>query len=129
MAQTLASLPKLPSPVFRNGRRLRMTEEEFLAWCDEDVKAEFVDGEVIIMSPAASIHEVIFKFVLELVDIYARRRQLGEVYGSQLQIRPPSGRRRVPDLLFVRRERAHIIGETEVNGAPDAVFEIVSEDS
>lgn len=106
-----------------------MTEEEFLAWCDEDVKAEFVDGEVIIMSPATSTHEAVFKLVVELVDLYARRKQLGEVYGSQLQIRLPSGRRRVPDLLFVRRERAHLVGQTEVNGAPDAVFEIVAEDS
>ena len=25
----------------------RMTEEEFVSWCDEDTRAEFLDGEVI----------------------------------------------------------------------------------
>ena len=33
-----------------------MTEEEFVAWCDEDVQAEWVDGEVIIMSPSSYRH-------------------------------------------------------------------------
>ena len=30
----------------------KLSEEEFLAWCNEDVKAEWVDGQVIMMSPA-----------------------------------------------------------------------------
>ena len=28
------------------------TIEQFLEWCEEDIWAEWVDGEVIIMSPA-----------------------------------------------------------------------------
>ena len=27
-----------------------MSEEQFVAWCDEDVKAEWIDGEVIVTS-------------------------------------------------------------------------------
>src|SRR5206468_2496552 len=30
---------------------VRMTEQQFEEWCDEDVKAEWVDGEVVLMSP------------------------------------------------------------------------------
>ena len=33
-----------------------VTFEEFLAWCDEDTHAEWVDGEVIMMSPATDQH-------------------------------------------------------------------------
>jgi hypothetical protein len=36
--------------------RQHMTEDEFVAWCDEDVRAEWVDGEVIVMSPANRMH-------------------------------------------------------------------------
>ncbi len=32
---------------------LRMTYEEFLAWADEDTLAEWVEGEVIMTSPAS----------------------------------------------------------------------------
>jgi len=35
---------------------LRMTEEEFEAWADEDTRAEWVDGEVILMSPTSLLH-------------------------------------------------------------------------
>src|SRR5437667_12384811 len=37
---------------------LRMTEKEFLEWChgQEGVKAEWVDGEVIVMAPASGEH-------------------------------------------------------------------------
>ena len=30
----------------------RMSEDQFVVWCDEDTRAEWVDGEVIVMSPA-----------------------------------------------------------------------------
>lgn len=33
----------------------RMTYEEFLAWCDENTWAEWVDGKVIIL-PSASLN-------------------------------------------------------------------------
>lgn len=35
----------------------RMTFDEFLAWCDEDTWAEWVDGEVVILTPAARKHQ------------------------------------------------------------------------
>ena len=31
----------------------KMTYEEFLAWADEDTLAEWVDGEVVMTSPAS----------------------------------------------------------------------------
>jgi Uma2 family endonuclease len=35
----------------------RMSYEEFLEWCDEDTWAEWVDGEVIVLSPAGDRHQ------------------------------------------------------------------------
>ena len=32
-----------------------MTEDEFVEWCDEDVRAEYVDGKVIIMPPESAV--------------------------------------------------------------------------
>ena len=33
-----------------------MTYEQFLNWMDEDTRAEWVDGQVILMSPASYVH-------------------------------------------------------------------------
>ena len=110
--------------------RLRMTEEEFVAWCDEDTKAEWVDGEVIVHSPANLQHVDLAGFLQIIVRLFATQRDLGVVYGPELQIRLGSlRRRRVPDLLFIAKERMSIIKATEVEGAPDLIIEIVSPDS
>lgn len=36
-----------------------MTEDEFVEWCDEDIRAEYVDGKVIIMTPESVRMEVV----------------------------------------------------------------------
>ena len=34
----------------------KISYEEFLDWCDEDTLAEWVDGEIIMTSPASERH-------------------------------------------------------------------------
>jgi Uma2 family endonuclease len=106
-----------------------MTEEEFEAWYDEDVKAEYVDGEVIVHSPVSTRHSDVVLFMAGLMRIVAQQHDLGRVLGPELQVRLRPGLRRVPDLLFVTKERADIIQPTLVEGAPDLIVEIVSPDS
>lgn len=110
--------------------RLRMTEEEFVVWCNEDTRAEWVDGEVIMPSPANLQHVDLAGFLLIVVRLFASQRGLGMAYGSELQVRLGAlRRRRVPDLLFVSTEHLSILKATEVDGAPDLIVEIVSPDS
>ena len=116
-------------PAMKAPPRLRMTEDEFVAWCDEDVKAEWVDGEVIVHSPANIKHVRLEKFLLQVVDGFVTHHDLGEVIGPEFQIRLGALRRRVPDILFVAKERLDIIQSNHIEGAPDLVMEIVSPDS
>lgn len=53
MAQEIKTEP-LPVPV-SSPPSAKMTYEEFLAWADEDTWAEWVDGEVIYMSPVSEL--------------------------------------------------------------------------
>jgi Uma2 family endonuclease len=106
-----------------------MTEEEFVAWCDEDTRAEFVDGRVVVMSPEARIHVRITQLLVQLLGLYLEVRPGGELLGPNFQIRLRTGLRRVPDLLFVASDHADRVQETFVDGAPDAAWEIISPDS
>jgi len=106
-----------------------MTEAEFEAWCDEDTRAEFVDGKVILMSPVSAIHDDLFHFIARLIGMYLEYRPSGRVRGPEFEIRLREGLRRVPDLLFVCQERTQLLRSTYVEGAPDAAWEIVSPDS
>lgn len=121
---TMQSVLERPQAIPRG-----MTEGEFDAWMDEDVWAEFKDGEVITKMPALLKHELLFKFLLILLDTFVTRKNLGIVLGSQYAIRLRPGLRRVPDLIFVAKERMEIVQERFVQGAPDLAIEIVSADS
>ena len=109
--------------------RGRMTEEAFEAWCDEDVKAEYVDGEVVVTSPARPRHELVFGFLFRLLGDYVEARDLGVVLGSQAMIRLRPGLRRVPDLVFFTQERVDLVTPERILGIPDLAVEIVSPDS
>lgn len=108
---------------------LTMTEDEFVAWCDSDTKAEFVDGRVIIMSPVVLDHDNVFHFLLKLLGMYLEYRPVGELHGSEYTVRLRPGLRRVPDLLFVASGHTGRLTRGHLEGAPDAAFEIVSEES
>ena len=106
-----------------------MTEEEFLELCDEDIRAEFVDGEVIVFSPTSIRHGDISVFIVTLIRMFVDKNNLGKVWSDNIQVRLRPGLRRVPDLIFVAKGSKVKIKETEIEGAPDLLVEIVSPDS
>lgn len=108
---------------------LHMTEQEFLEFCDEDTRAEYIDGEVIVHSPGTFKHENISGFLLTLIRLFVEQHQMGFVLNSNFQIRMKPGLRRVPDLVFISKENEQNIARTEFEGSPDLAVEIFSPDS
>lgn len=107
----------------------KISEEEFLAWCDEDVKAEWVDGQVIVMSPANVQHVNLTSFLISLMRIWVEDRDLGAVFGLELITRLSPRSRRVPDLVFVAKDRLQNLRRNHLEGPPDLAIEVVSPDS
>jgi Uma2 family endonuclease len=110
--------------------RSKVTYEEFLAWADEDVPAEWVDGEVIIMSPASRKHQEVASFLAALLTFFVEAKQAGVIFIAPFQMRldtRPSGRE--PDILFIARARLELLTDTYLNGAADMAVEIISPES
>ena len=108
----------------------KMSFEEFLDWCDEDTWAEWVDGEVIMASPASMKHQDIGSLLESVLRIYVESHDLGKVVRAPFVMRMENlARGREPDLLFIQKERLHLIEDTYLNGAADMVVEIVSPES
>lgn len=116
-----SDLPPLPDR--------KLSEEEFLAWCDEDTKAEWVDGQVIMMSPASFPHADMTMFLGAIIKTWTDRRKLGKVLGPEFPARLSPRVRRVPDLMFISKERVEHILLNHFEGAPDFVIEVVSPES
>ncbi len=108
----------------------RMSYEEFLAWCDEDTFAEWVDGEVVMYSPASRRHQEVQKFLLGFLDGYVRIRELGVVLGAPFQMYLGTLKRgREPDVLFIGKDNLGRLHDTHLEGPADLVVEVVSEES
>lgn len=106
------------------------TEEEFDTWCDEDTTADYVDGEVIVMSPESTSHGFEETRFGSLLELFVKKNKLGFVISTgNIQVRLRMGLRRNPDVIFVDKSQAHLIHETYIDGAPDLIVEFVSPES
>lgn len=104
--------------------------EEFLAWCDEDTRAEWVEGEVIMVSPASRQHQTLSNWLGAILGIYVREQELGEILTAPFQMKiGPHLSGREPDVLFVARDHLDRLKETFLDGPADLVVEIVSPES
>jgi Uma2 family endonuclease len=112
----------------------RMTEDEFVAWGadHEDVRAEWVDGEVIVMTPVSIVHLRLSDFLLRVLSDFVDGKDLGEMHSGEFINRFQARARltrRLPDLWFLTKDRLSLIQPTYLDGPPDLVIEIVSPDS
>jgi Uma2 family endonuclease len=108
-----------------------LTYEEFLAWCDEDTWAEWVDGRVIPLPvTVAERHAAILSLLITLFKLATRFGRLGAVYSEPFQMRLRAARRgRSPDLIFVAPEHRDRLRRHYLDGPADIVVEIVSPES
>jgi Uma2 family endonuclease len=102
------------------------TFEEYLEWLDEDTHAEWVEGQVVLMSPVGIEHQYVFCFLVGLLTEYAHQHRLGEVACDPFQMRLAPRTVRAPDLLFIAQEHLDRVRPTYLEGPADLVVELVS---
>jgi Uma2 family endonuclease len=108
----------------------KMTYEQFLARTDEATYAEWVDGEVIALSPPQDWHQDLAGFLFALLRFFAEARQSGKVLPAPYQMKTaPDLPGREPDVLFVAREHLDRFKGSYLDGPADLVVEVISQDS
>jgi Uma2 family endonuclease len=109
---------------------LRMSYEEFLAWADEDIHAEWVNGEVIVQLPPKEPHQRVVAFLMSLMTLFIELFKLGRLLPAPFEMRAvPGGSAREPDLIFVAREHLDRLSPERLSGPADLVVEVISDDS
>jgi len=105
--------------------REKLTYAEFCARIHEQ-KADLIEGEIIMASPARIKHEDEVDFWKYVLKKYAQKRGLGKVMGSRVAMKVSDHDAPEPDIMFVKKERLHLLGETEIFGPADLVVEFIS---
>ncbi len=108
-----------------------ITAEQFFEMSLPDVRAELVDGEVVLMSPPGFEHGDIALFLGSRLRQFADARGLGRVVsevGFVLRRNPDLVR--APDVAFISQEKLEALGRTRKfwPGAPDLAVEVLSPD-
>ena len=82
------------------------------------------------MSPSpTTYHQEIILNIVSLLNTYAGKNKLGKVLISPIDVYFNEYETFQPDIIFIVRERKDIIKEKKIEGAPDLVIEILSENN
>lgn len=103
-----------------------LTFDEFVDLFGEDDNVELIDGVAVRRMAARDPHEDLNTWLISVLRAYARANDLGIVRGSRTAVQITQHRGRLPDVVFVCKERAGIVQEKGLYGAPDLIIEILS---
>ncbi len=115
-----------------NGRPvpgLQLSRREFFAWYPDEIRAEWVNGSIILFPARSVIHAELRGWMTCVIRGLVEQRELGALRGGMLVRLPHAKSYRLPDLCFIRTRNLHMIRHDHVDGAPDLVIEVISPDS
>ncbi len=132
MTDTLAVLLKDPTaPLVIEAAQSALADEgrrraEFRDWVTEEVKAEFVNGEIVLHSPVKRRHRKASELLFRFLSIYVDLKKLGEAAHEKAMIALTRNDYE-PDICFWSNEKtANFHADTMLHPAPDFVVEVLS---
>jgi Uma2 family endonuclease len=106
----------------------KFTYEDYLKTPD-DKRYELIEGELLMTPSPVPMHQRISKKIALRLEQFITEKNLGEVFYAPCDVHLDDENVLQPDILFIAKERLDIIGDKNIQGAPDLVIEIISESS
>ena len=104
----------------------RYTYDDYLKTPD-DMRYELIEGELYMTpSPITNHQRISGRIEFELRKFVAEN-DCGEVFDAPYDVYFDDENVVQPDILFISKDRLNIIGDKNLQGAPDLVIEILSE--
>ena len=105
---------------------VKFTYEDYRT-ASADKRYELLDGELIMVPAPNLTHQRVQFHLSQKLGQFILHHELGEFFYAPCDVVLSDTDVVQPDLLFVSRERAHLLsGGENVQGAPDLVIEILS---
>ncbi|MDZ4704045.1 MAG: Uma2 family endonuclease [Saprospiraceae bacterium] len=127
--ENLLEMPSLPLLLDRLHARLNDEQKrrtEFRSWLSGDVKAEFINGSILMHSPAADDHNEATGQLYRIISLHADLYKLGKVRVEKALV-GMSRNDYEPDIAFWRKEVADRFEPgMNVYPIPDMVVEVLS---
>ncbi len=106
----------------------KYTYEDYLK-TPEGERYELIEGELLMTPSPIPKHQRISRKIEFMLEKFVTENDLGEVFYAPCDVYLDNENVVQPDILFISKERLDIIGEKNIQGAPDLVIEIISENT
>jgi Uma2 family endonuclease len=106
--------------------RVRFTYNDYLL-LPEDKRYEILDGDIYVVAAPNIRHQSVALNLEAALFQHMKETGLGRILHAPCDVILSEESVVQPDILFVRKERARIVGESNLQGPPDIVIEILSE--
>lgn len=110
----------------RDTARRKLTYEDYVLFPEDGQRHEIIDGEHYVSPAPTPKHQRVSMRLSIRVGGFVESRGLGEVFAAPTDVLLSRHDIVQPDLLFISNERASILNDKNVQGAPDLVIEILS---
>lgn len=104
----------------------KFTYQDYLK-TPEDKRYELIEGDMLMTPSPITEHQRISRKLTVQLSIYVEKYNLGEIFVAPYDVYLDNENVVQPDILFISKDKLHIIGEKNIQGAPDIVVEIISE--
>ena len=102
-----------------------LTYEDYLN-APGDERYELLNGELVMIAAPNVAHQKALFRIARLVEDFVLERGLGGVFIAPTDVVLSDTNVVQPDVIFVSKERMSVVGDANIQGAPDLVVEIVS---
>lgn len=100
--------------------------QDYLVLPDEE-RYELIQGELFMTPSPIPYHQLVSGNIYSELRRFARDNGIGSVFYAPCDVYLDDYNVIQPDILFITKSRSQIIGEKNIQGAPDLVVEILSE--
>ncbi|HEV7516635.1 MAG TPA: Uma2 family endonuclease [Thermoanaerobaculia bacterium] len=111
----------------RDAARRKLTYQDYVLIPEDGQRHEIVDGDHCVFPAPLTRHQRISMRLSSRLGSFAESSGFGEVFAAPTDVLLSRHDILQPDLFFVAKERAAIVTEKNVQGAPDLVVEILSD--
>lgn len=110
-----------------NAQQVIFTYDDYLALPNDGKRYEIIEGELYMTASPFYAHQRASHELDYLLTDFVKEHDLGEVLTAPFDVVLSMTDIVEPDILFIAKERLHIITKKNIIAAPDLVIEIISE--
>lgn len=108
-------------------KNIKFTYADYVLYPSNGKKLQLVGGEFFMTPAPKTYHQDVSRNLEFILQNFVVKYNLGKIYYAPTDVFLSDEDVVQPDILFISKQRRHIIKKAYIKGAPDLVVEILSE--